>query len=619
MEKVSDKTAKTLIDWIYMRSPKGASNPDEIAAFMRANPDWPEPEVLRSRVEALMFSRPSGARDTIAYFNSFAPLSGPGLAALASAHLELGNHSKAKELVAKAWRGDKLSAELERAISKRCDCVTKALDKERLDRMAYRRSSSAMLRAAKRLDKAHVQLAQAHIAVAKRSRAASKQYSKVSASLKADTALQLSRATWLRRADKDAEARKLVLAAPRGQEAILDPKAWWTERRLLARRALGDEALVRDSYKLAAGHSLSGGGSYADAEFLAGWIALRRMGDAALAKRHFAKLRKAVDRPISVARAEYWLARADDKLGNTESAQEHRLAASRHGITFYGQLARNEIHGAKSVLDLPGISQEVHLASAKIEDQPLMRAARLLSTAGERWLAAKFLLRLARNTSDPGALDRIGNFANLLALPQVGVRVGKIGVYGGAPVHEVAYPVSDYPVLSPAPDVELALLLALTRQESEFAWQASSHAGARGLMQVMPATGKMLARQAGVPYSLKRLGEDPYYNASLGASFLADLVQRFDGSYVLAIASYNAGPGRVGEWIERFGDPRSDDVDVVDWIETIPFDETRNYVQRVLENLQVYRARLSGTAVPLRLAEDLARGRAGGRRAYAID
>ena len=164
-----------------------------------------------------------------------------------------------------------------------------------------------------------------------------------------------------------------------------------------------------------------------------------------------------------------------------------------------------------------------------------------------------------------------------------------------------------------------ALLLALTRQESEFAWQASSRVGARGLMQIMPATGKMLARQAGVTFSLKRLGEDPLYNASLGSTFLADLIARFDGSYILAIASYNAGPGRIGEWIERFGDPRSSDVDVVDWIESIPFDETRNYVQRVLENLQVYRARLAGGAAALKLSEDLARGRAGGRRAYALD
>jgi soluble lytic murein transglycosylase len=248
-----------------------------------------------------------------------------------------------------------------------------------------------------------------------------------------------------------------------------------------------------------------------------------------------------------------------------------------------------------------------------------MRAARLLTAVGERHLAAKFLLRLAYNTSEPGALGRIGNLANLLALPQIGVRVGKIGVYGGVPVHEVAYPVSDFPQLSPAPDVEPELLLALTRQESEFAWQASSHAGARGLMQVMPATGKMLARQAGVGFSLKKLGEDPAYNARLGSSFLADLVRRFDGSYVLAIASYNAGPGRVGEWIGRFGDPRSGEIDVVDWIESIPFDETRNYVQRVMENLQVYRARTAGAPVPLRLAADLARGREGGRRAYALD
>ena len=616
---LSEPAASSLIEWLYVRSPKGSGDVDEIVAFMRRRPDWPDPEVLRARAETLLFARPASPGATLAYFASYPAITGSGIIAAAEAHIRNGDADKAKALIVNAWTDKELSAEVETALLDRCGCITRELEKERLDRMAYRRASAPMLRAAKRLGAGHVELAEAHLAVDKRSRAATKQYQQVPESLRSDIALRLSRATWLRRAEKDADARKLVLGAPRDRDIILDPQAWWTERRLLARRALGEKELVREAYDLAAGHALEGGASYADAEFLSGWIALRRLDQPKLALEHFQRLSKAVDQPISVARAEYWLARTHDVLGQPTRAEEHRLAASRHGVTFYGQLARNELHGARSTLDLPGVGAGAHETSAAIEDEPLMRAARLLGAAGQRSLAAKFLMRLANQTDGAGALDRIGNFANLMALPQVGVRIGKIGIARGVAVHDVAYPVSDFPDLNPKPDVEPALLLALTRQESEFAWQASSRVGARGLMQIMPATGKMLARQAGVGFSLEKLGEDPGYNARLGSAFLADLIGRFGGSYVLAVASYNAGPGRVGEWIERFGDPRSAEIDVVDWIESIPFDETRNYVQRVLENLQVYRARLAGAAVPLRLAEDLARGRAGGRRAYALD
>lgn len=612
--KTSDPLVSTLVDWLSMRSPSGDADARRIAGFFTDHPGWPEPNVLRARAEASLYDEPPPPAETITYFNRFPPTTGTGMVALATAYGEAGDHSNERNWYIRAWRETRLSDALERVILARCSaCITKALDKERLDRMAYQGARAELLRAAKRLGSAYVELAEAHIAVDRRSRSANAQYGQVPESLRGDVALSLSRATWLRRANRDEEARRIVLAAPTDRDKILDAEAWWTERRLLARRALGDKDAARDAYRLAAEHGLESGNSYADAEFLAGWIALRYLGDPATARRHFDRLRAAVDQPISVARAEYWLARAYRALGSEDTAREHMAAAARHGITYYGQLARNAIQGDASLLDLPSVSEEQWLAGAAVADDPLMRAAQLLAAAGHRYTASTFLRHLSYRTTEPGALQRIADMANVLAMPQVGVRIGKVGVAAGAPLHQVAYPTADFPRLTPAPAVEQALLLALTRQESEFAWQAASHAGARGLMQVMPATGKMLARRAGVAYSLRRLGEDPEYNASLGALYLGGLIEDFGGSYVLAIAAYNAGPGRVREWIDRFGDPRDSDVDVVDWIEEIPFNETRNYVQRVLENLQVYRARLAAEAAPLRLAADLARGRASGR------
>ena len=606
--QLSDPTAQSLIDWLYLRDSDSPADLKSIVKFLHAHPDWPDTGRLHIRAEKVIITQSIDAKSVLSYFSSYRPKTGAGIVALAKVQIEVGNITAANKLIVDAWREQKLSAALEQTAINLCKCISTALDKERMDIMSYRRSSPAMMRAAKRLGASYVEIAQAHNAIAKRAKNANQQYQQVPKTLRKDLALQLSRATWLRRNENDEIARKLILDAPKDKATILDPEAWWTERRLLARRALGSQKLIKNSYKLAAEHALSNSSSYADAEFLSGWIALRHLKNPKLATQHFNNLKLAVKRPISIARAEYWLAQAADANGQTELGNQLRQAAAQHGITFYGQLARNQLYPAGILLDLPSLNIEQYRKAEIVEQNPLMRAARLLSVEGDRQLAAKFLIRLSYGLSDMGQLGRVGNFANQLALPQVGVRIGKIGLGNGAQIHDIAYPISDFPALIPPPRVETALLLALTRQESEFAWQASSRAGARGLMQVMPATGKMLARQAGIAYSLKRLGEDPHYNARLGSNFLSDLIDRFNGSYVLAIASYNAGPGRIEQWIERFGDPRNNGIDMIDWIESIPFNETRNYVQRVMENVQVYRARLSNKPVPLRLSEDLMRG-----------
>ncbi len=241
-------------------------------------------------------------------------------------------------------------------------------------------------------------------------------------------------------------------------------------------------------------------------------------------------------------------------------------------------------------------------------------AAQLLGAANATALAGRFVSALSYQIRSPGEYALLARLAEGLSLPHVAVRVGKVALSRDLPLMTAAFPVDNFP-LPNGISVEKALLGGLARQESEFNWRASSRVGARGLMQIMPATAKDISKNHSLPLSLRRLVEDPIYNVTMGEAYLGELIERFGGSYILAIAGYNAGPGRVGQWIKQFGDPRSAAIDPVDWMETIPFGETRSYVQRVLENLQIYRARFAGRPQPIQLARDLSRGSVADKRA----
>lgn len=607
--RLADPLAPTLIEWLHVRDSGLPASYDEIAAFIRLHPDWPHQQTLRARLEVAALNQGPDPRGLIALFSASPPLTGAGKAALAFAHLKAGNRDAAVKSIREAWRDHTLSAGQEkRIIATFGNDLTAADHKARLDRLLYRDHATAARRAAALLGKDALGLVAARAAVSGRSRNAIKLLDALPASIRKDPVAQLSRIQHLRRQGEDILASGLMLAAPRQAETIVDVTQWWEERRILCRRML-DRGDPETAYRLVAGHSATDGLAFAEGEFHAGWVALRYLGKPDVALKHFTALRDSVSTDISLSRGHYWVGRAREAGGDMEGARAAYEQAGRLYTTYYGQLARLKI-GQAPVLALPALPAAGDAGRLRFATRPLVRAARLLHEIGEDRYAGSFLIELAFLLDDPAEIALAGRLAADMGLPDVVVRIGKVAATRDRPLPRLAFHADGIPAFKRIePAVEPALVFAIARQESIFNPAAVSSAGARGLMQLMPATARRTARNVGVAYRRSALTGEPTYNAMLGSAHLGELVAAFDGSYIMTIAGYNAGPSRVRQWVEAFGDPRKASIDPIDWIERIPFTETRNYVQRVLENLQVYRAALNGGTHPIHLAADLTRGR----------
>ena len=407
------------------------------------------------------------------------------------------------------------------------------------------------------------------------------------------------------RRDKFDDAERLLAKITGDPHKLGSPALWAKRRGLLARRAarMGRAEL---GYLLASRHHLGpdGGYNYSDMEWLAGWIALRKLGDPVQALPHFQRFNQSVGTPISLGRGGYWLGRTYEAMGDPANASEWYRAAAVHQTSFYGQLAMAKLGmaGDQQLVstDLPDWSKSAALRSDDV------RAGVLLHYAGDDRLALQIFTHIGRRMEGGAALGALARLGLELGQPHFAVRVAKHAARKGILIYPAYYPVTD--LAGYASKIEPALAMAIARQETELNQRAISPAGARGLMQLMPRTAKQVASQIGESYSRARLLDDWQYNARLGQSYLAEQITAFGGSYLLAAAAYNAGPHRVDQWIGDYGDPRLSGTGVIDWIETIPFSETRNYVQRVMEGLYVYRSRLAGAAGPMTIEQDLARG-----------
>ncbi|HUF57086.1 MAG TPA: lytic transglycosylase domain-containing protein [Thermohalobaculum sp.] len=405
--------------------------------------------------------------------------------------------------------------------------------------------------------------------------------------------------------DKFDEAEKLLVQYSTSAAVLGDPARWADRRARLVRRAAreGRGALA---YTLASRHFTTAeiGYEYSDLEWLAGWVALRQLNQPDVAIPHFQRFLMSVETPISLGRGHYWLGRAFEAKGDTAAAQAAYARGAEHQTSFYGQLAAERA----------GVGGDQSLASATLPDPRVVpvtqsddaRAMAILELAGEGGLAWQMFVHKAGMMNDEREFGALGQLALELGKPDYAVRVAKMAARKGHVVPAAYYPVIE--LAHYVTQVEPALAMSIARQETELNHQAISHAGARGLMQIMPGTAQLVAGQIGEPYSPDRLIQDWRYNVRLGQSYLAQQINRFDGSYALAAAAYNAGPHRVDRWIAEYGDPRRPGADLVDWIEHIPFSETRNYVQRVMEGVYVYRTRLSGRAGPMTISGDLQRG-----------
>jgi soluble lytic murein transglycosylase len=603
-ETIDDKAVRGMLEWVALRTQASAVSFERIAAFLDAFPDYPGTLPFRRRAEAALIADRRSAEVVRAYFHGREPISPAGRIALARALLAEGREGEAFALARRSWLGDHLGAGLEKIVLAAFgEKLTAGDHRLRAERYLFAGNGEAALRNATRVSPDYVALAKVRLASAKaKGPIPQKQIDAVPAAMKKDISFAFLQAQQARRSGKTAEAVKALAEVPRDPALLGDGDGWWTERRLIARKLL-DEGDAKGAYAVVANHAAEEPAERIDAEWHAGWIALRFEQDAERAAKHFAEAAKLAETPISVARACYWQGRAAEALGKADEAKDFYGRAGEHPVAYYGQLARAKL----GLTELP-VRRTV---AASLAHLPGFRAARLLYAIDAPDLAGQLLLDLAQRMQDTAALEAIADVARQRQDVKTLLAIGKTSLQRGFPLDEAAFPtfgVPDFPVVGD--EMERAIVHAIARQESAFDPGAVSHAGALGLMQMMPATARETAKRANLPFEIDRLTRDPLYSAQMGAAHLNDLLDDWRGSYVLTFASYNAGPGNVRKWIAAYGDPRSPDVDAVDWIERIPFTETRNYVQRVMENLQVYRQRLNQRTAYL-IDHDLKRG---GRR-----
>ena len=600
---ISDPVARKLAEWIILRSDDNGASVERYRAFIAANPSWPSQTFLRRRLEAALWDDHRDDATVLAWFENESPLSAKGKFSLAHALIGRGDRANAERLVRDAWRNDAMSEETENAALEQFGALlTPGDQKARMDLLLYGSEHEAALRAAKRIGSSEVALAKARIAANRKASNTRALLEAVPRELHGDPGYIFSKIQLLRREEKFAEAAQLMLNAPRDPARLYNVDEWWIERRLLSRKML-DIGENRTAYLIARDAALPARDIYkTEQEFTAGWIALRFLRDPATAAQHFARIGVGSVNPTTLARAGYWQGRAAEAAGRIQQARAAYSAAAVQSTSYYGQLARAK-------LGLPQI--ELNGAPAArgrgIERLEIVRAVQLLYALDEREIAVPIFADMGDN-GDPDALVGLGELASRNGDARGMLLLGKAALNRGLPFDFYAYPVNGIPPFkSIGPDIEQSVVFAIARQESAFNPAVVSPAQAYGLMQVTPDAGRYVCKKYGVGFDLGRMKTDPVYNAALGAAELGGLLEDYRGSYIMAFAAYNAGRGSVKKWIERYGDPRDPKVDAVDWVEQIPFSETRNYVQRIMENLQVYRARFGG-GTRLQIEADLHRG-----------
>lgn len=598
--------ARAIVEFFYVRDRARDAGYRRMAEFLGNWPDWPSRDLLRLRMAQDMMDENAPPREVVRLLGDNPP-TGSGHLVVAAAWLALGDKSKARSLAAAAWRRDDLDPDQEKWALARLGPVLGAADhKARMDMYFYRDRSNDALRVAGYLGSSWSAYAKARAAVVRRSGNAGALLDAVPSAQKRDPGYLFARAQYLRRAGKELAAADVVAAAPRDPQSLVDPDEWWVERRLATRNLL-DAGNPKLAYKIAAEHSAQDSGDYAEAEFHAGWIALRFLNDPRTASRHFANIGRVATIPTTRARSLYWLGRAAEAAGDHQAAANYYAQAASNPTAFYGQLGAAKLSHAR--LKIGRGPQPSGSTVAAFERRDPVRAIRLLDEIGYISLAAPMIADMAENAASAEESVLIARLADQLGLTYMVVHAGKRAQAKGWDADRIAFPTNGIPKFKPLSEsVEPALVYAIARQESVFNPAAISHADARGLLQLLPSTAAAVAKRNGVGFSKTRLTTDPAYNAQLGSAYLGENVARFNGSYVLAIAAYNAGRSRADEWVQRYGDPRRGDVDPIDWIERIPFTETREYVQKVLENLQVYRTILPGVDGTLAIVDDLRRG-----------
>jgi soluble lytic murein transglycosylase len=599
---LSDPIARKLVLWV-MVDKDGDSMP--FAELDQARRDlwgWPHDNRRQAAAEKQLDAQSLPPQQVIAWFNGEPPQTAEGAMALAGAEQALGRANDAKALIRHFWRDVVFEAEPQRQMLARFGGLLTIDDHiRRADMLLYGQQGPAARDMLALLPPDQQTLARARMAFRDGDPGAAELADGLPPSLQNDPGLAFERAKYLLHQRDGVLALSMLpylTKSPPGDEAA---QALWTVRKGLIGAALQTRN-YQLAYQAAADNGMSSGVDYTEAEFYAGWLALEKLHNAPLADQHFAHIEQVGSSPITEARALYWRARAADAEGDPIGAQDLYAQGGRYITTFYGQLSAEK--AGITQIDLGHDPVPTAADRARFESRETVRAARMLADLGERELYRSMVLHIADSLPNAEEYALLVDLAHGYGDQDLAMRVVRAAAQRGYVLPDRGYPILEAQVDGGA---ELAFSLSIARQESNFDPSAHNPSGARGMMQLLPSTAAILARRAGMPYSAEMLYDGPY-NVRLGSTYLQKMVDDFGGSYVMAAAAYNAGPNHMPEWTSTCGDPRTSSGDPVDFIECIPFSETRNYAMRAMETMEVYRARLNGGRAPLTLTADLKRG-----------
>ncbi|MBS0472555.1 MAG: lytic transglycosylase domain-containing protein [Proteobacteria bacterium] len=599
-----DGMATRLVTFRYVLDRNSAASFSEIDGFLRNNPGWPLRDTLYARAEVAMDPAMT-PQAVIAWFGGRDPVTGIGMVRLGDALIATGSATRGKDLVRRGWVSGSFQPDVELAIvQKDGGLFTPEIDRARMSNLIARDEITAAQRELSRVTDDVQILGKARIALRSNRAAGEKLAALLPASLRDDPGLLFDRARAARKANDNLAAARLLGGPTMRKFARNHSSTWWGEANQVVRNLLATANYAR-AYDVVDTTGLSSGIEFSDSEFMAGWIALRFLKKPSVALAHFKKLEAGVSRPISLARARYWKGRSYEAMHDPKAAYGEYRLASTASETFYGQLALARID-ATPILHVDDMAVDMTGVAPEFEKDEMVRAMRILADLGQVNTLRTFALWTYDQHPEPKRAKYLTQFLTDLGFREIALRVAKRASYAGNTFLAYTHPVIPIPAYQgPGTAPDPAMVLGLIRQETEFDPSAVSHAGARGLMQMMLVSAKQAAARAGLPYRPNDLVSDPTYNVQLGMVEYEGNVMNYGGSFVLAMAAYNAGPGNARKWLTLYGDPRNPGVDPIDWIELIPFTETRNYVQRVLENTQIYRNRLAGKDTQTRILTDL--------------
>ena len=598
-KKASDKMVFKLIFWLYLKEQTNAASFYDYLTFINNNPNYPRISRLKYLAEHKINLKSVPPRVVIKWFDGKEPLSSFGKIKLGEILMSQGNLEKGTKLIKEGWVKARLSkGNLKYLRNKYKKIITVSDNIKRADWHAWEGKHWDVQRMLRYLPKDETTLYRARQLLMSRSYGVDNAIAKVSEKFKNDIGLKYDRLKWRRRRGRVDPSLEILFSVPNDPTRLIRPDIWWKEREILTRSLIYKKKYPL-AYKVCSNHSLSEGPEYADAEWLSGWVALTFLNDPNLALQHFKNFYNNVGYPISLSRGAYWIARSYKTIGNKQKAEEWYKEAAIYLNTYYGQLAFVEVYPGQafSLVSQPKVDEKYE---NKFKKNSLIKPVKLLNELNKTEYTKDIIKHLATLDIEQGSEILAGKLSIEIGRYDYAIQIAKEASYQKRFYNKLNYPVIETPqIVNNKKMPKSELILAIIRQESEFDQNANSAVGARGMMQLMTYTAKLIAKQANLPYVKSKLKDDPNYNIKLGSFYVTELLEDYEGSYPFVLAAYNAGPKRVKYWKKTNGNPQKGKINYVDWVELVKFKETRNYIQRVLENVNVYRYMLSGKPIKI--------------------